>query len=56
MKEPKVENTVKELKETVVQLNKLTELLNKTGTTFHLHRATKDGEFILMDVQQKVEY
>ena len=56
MKEPRVEKVVEELKETITKLNRLNSILVKTGTTFHLHRATKDGGFTLLDVEQKVDY
>ena len=56
MKEPRVEKIVTELKITVDRLNRLTDILAKSGTTFHLHRSTRDGPFTLSDIEQKVEY
>jgi hypothetical protein len=56
MKEARVENIVVELKETVARLNRLNDILNKTGTIFHLHRSTNDGPFTLSDIEQRVEY
>lgn len=56
MKEPRVEKIVEELKLTVARLNKLNNILAMSGTTFYLHRATRDGEFTLSDISQKVDY
>jgi hypothetical protein len=56
MKEARVENIVVELKETVARLNRLNDILNKTGTTFYLHRSTNDGPFTLSNIEQRVEY
>lgn len=56
MKEPRVEKIVEELKSTVEKLNRLNGILVKTGTSFDLRRSTKDGEFILSDIEQRVEY
>ena len=56
MKEPRVEKIVSELKETVNRLNRLNDILAKTGTTFYLNRSTRDGPFTLEHIEQKVEY
>jgi hypothetical protein len=56
MKEPRVEKLVSELKYTVDRLNRLNALLVKTGTTFYLNRSTRDGDFTLSDIEQKVDY
>lgn len=56
MKEPRVEKIVHELKYTIERLNRLNDILAKTGTTFHLHRSTRDGPFTLSDIEQRVEY
>jgi len=56
MKEPRVERIVDELKMTVERLNRLTEILAKSGTTFYLNRSTKEGPFTLTDIEQRVEY
>lgn len=56
MKDPRVEKLVDELKFTVDRLNRINAILARTGTTFYLNRSTRDGEFTLSDVEQKVEY
>lgn len=56
MKEPRIEKIVDELKYTVDRLNRLNAILSRSGTTFHLHRATRDSEFVLSDIEQRVEY
>lgn len=56
MKDPRVEKIVKELRYTVDRLNRLNNILVKSGTTFYLNRSTRDGEFILSNVEQKVDY
>lgn len=56
MKDRRVEKLVLELKATVDRLNRLNKILAKSGTTFYLHRATRDGEFTLSDIEQRVEY
>lgn len=56
MKEPRVEKIVTELKDTVDRLNRLNAILAKTGTTFYLNRSTRDGDFTLSDIEQRVEY
>lgn len=56
MKEPRVEKVVEELKETITKLNRLNSILVKTGTTFHLHRSTKESDFTITDIEQRVSY
>jgi hypothetical protein len=56
MKEPRVEKIVDDLKVTVERLNRLTEILAKSGTTFHLGRSQRDGPFTLDHIEQRVEY
>jgi hypothetical protein len=56
MKEPRVEKIVAELKHTVERLNRLNAILARKGTTFYLNRSTRDGEFVLTDITQKVDY
>lgn len=56
MKEPRVEKIVDELRATVDRLNRLNDILAKSGTTFYLSRSTKEGPFTLMDIEQRVEY
>ena len=56
MKEPRVKMIVNELKETVARLNRLNDILAKSGTTFNLHRSTRDGPFTLSDIEQRVNY
>lgn len=56
MKDPRVEKIVKELRYTVDRLNRLNSILAKSGTTFYLNRSTRDGEFTLSDIEQKVDY
>jgi hypothetical protein len=56
MKEPRVEKIVEELKYTVDRLNRLNAILAKSGTTFYLNRSTRDGDFTLSDIEQRVEY
>jgi hypothetical protein len=56
MKDRRVEKLVAELQITVERLNRLNAILAKTGTTFYLNRATRDGNFILGDISQKVDY
>lgn len=56
MKDPRVERIVNELKVTVERLNRLNAILAKSRTTFYLNRSTRDGEFILTDIQQRVDY
>jgi hypothetical protein len=56
MKEPRVEKIVTELKLTVDRLNRLNDILTKSGTTFYLNRSTRDGHFTLSDIEQRVEY
>jgi hypothetical protein len=56
MKDRRVENLVAELKRTVDRLNRLNGVLVKTGTTFYLNRSTRDGDFTLSDIEQRIEY
>jgi hypothetical protein len=56
MKDSRVENLVVELKRTVDRLNRLNGILVKTGTTFYLNRSTRDGDFTLSDIEQRIEY
>jgi hypothetical protein len=56
MKDPRVEKIVAELKYTVDRLNRLNAILAKSGTTFYLNRTTRDGDFTLSDIEQKVDY
>lgn len=56
MKEPRVEKLVEELKTTVERLNRINSILVKSGTSFHLMRKITDGDFILSEIEQRVEY
>jgi hypothetical protein len=56
MKDRRVEKLVDELKFTVDRLNRLNAILARTGTTFYLNRSTRDGDFMLSDVEQRIEY
>lgn len=56
MKEPRVEKIVAELKTTVDRLNRLNDILVKSGTSFDLRRTNRDGEFVLTDIEQRVQY
>ncbi len=56
MKDTRVENLVADLKRTVDRLNRLNGILVKTGTTFYLNRSTRDGDFTLSDIEQRIEY
>lgn len=56
MKEPRVEKIVDELKATVDRLNRLNAILAKSGTTFYLNRTARDSDFILSDIEQRIEY
>lgn len=56
MKEPRVERIVNELKYTVDRLNRIQAILNKTGTTFTLRQTSRDGEFILEEITQRINY
>jgi hypothetical protein len=56
MKDRRIEKIVTELKYTVNRLNRLNAILAKSGTTFYLNRSTRDGDFTLTDISQKVDY
>lgn len=56
MKDRRVEKLVAELKNTVDRLNRINTILAKTGTTFYLNRTTRDGNFNLGEISQKVDY
>lgn len=56
MKDRRVEKLVEELKYTVDRLNRLNAILARSGTTFYLNRSTRDGDFTLTDIEQRVEY
>lgn len=56
MKEPRVERIVNELKYTVDRLNRIQAILNRTGTTFTLRQTSRDGEFILEEITQRINY
>lgn len=56
MKEPRVERIVNELKYTVDRLNRIQAILNKTGTTFTLRQTSRNGEFILEEITQRINY
>lgn len=56
MKDRRIEKIVAELKYTVDRLNRLNAILAKSGTTFYLNRSTRDGDFTLTDISQKVDY
>jgi hypothetical protein len=56
MKEPRIEKIVAELQYTVDRLNRLTNILAKSGTTFYLHRPTIHSDFVLSDIEQRVKY
>jgi hypothetical protein len=56
MKEPRVQFLVNELEETVDRLNRIEDMLTKTGTTFYLGRSANSGPFKLDSIRQNVEY
>lgn len=56
MKEKRVQILVNELTETVERLNRITELLNKTNTTYYLGQSIKNGTWKLDDIEQRVNY
>ena len=56
MKEPRVERIVNELKYTVDRLNRIQSILNKTGTTFTLRQSSRDTDFIIEDITQRINY
>ena len=47
---------MKELKYTVDRLNRIQAILNRTGTTFTLRQTSRDGEFILEEITQRINY
>jgi hypothetical protein len=56
MKDRRIEKIVAELKYTVDRLNRLNAILARSSTTFYLNRSTRDGDFTLTDISQKVDY
>lgn len=56
MKDRRVEKLVDELKVTVERLNRINTILARSGTTFYLNRSTRDGDFTLSDIEQRIEY
>ena len=56
MKEPRTEKLVAELKETVNRLNRLDTLLTKSDVSYTLYRKSRDSEWLLEEVIQKVDY
>tara|TARA_R110000868_G_C10879025_1_gene762809 strand:+ start:190 stop:363 length:174 start_codon:yes stop_codon:yes gene_type:complete len=56
MKEPRVEKIVAELIHTVERLNRITNLLEKTGTTFHLYKKTNNEPYQIKDLEQRIKY
>lgn len=56
MKEPRVEKIVSELKNTVDRLNRIQSILNKTGTTFTIRQTSRDTDFIIEDITQRINY
>lgn len=56
MKDARVEKLVDDLKNTVDRLNRLNNILSKTGTTFYLNRSNTAGEFILSNIEQRIDY
>ncbi len=56
MKDRRIEKIVAELKYTVDRLNRLNAILARSGTTFYLNRSTRDGDFTLSDIEQRIEY
>jgi hypothetical protein len=56
MKEPRVERLVNELKNTVDRLNRIQSILNKTGTTFVIRQTSRDADFIIEDITQRINY
>jgi hypothetical protein len=56
MKEPRVERMVTELKNTVERLNRIQNILNKTGTTFTLRQSSRNEDFIIEDITQRINY
>jgi hypothetical protein len=56
MKEKRVQILVNELNETVERLNRITELLNKTNTNYQLVQHTRNGPWVIYDIEQRVKY
>lgn len=56
MKEPRTEKLVEELRITVERLNKLDNLLQKSGVSYDLGRNRRDEAYTLENVVQRVEY
>ena len=56
MIEPRTEKIVKELKDTVAQLNRLDAILQKMEVTYNLSRTRRDTPWILDEIIQRVEY
>jgi hypothetical protein len=56
MKDRRVEKLVDELKVTVERLNRINAILARNGTTFYLNRSTRDSDFTLSDIEQRIEY
>lgn len=56
MKEPRTEKLVIELRSIVERLNRIDKLLQQSGVTYDLSRSTREAEFTLHNVIQRVEY
>jgi len=56
MIEPRTEKIVKELKDTVKQLNRLDAILQKMDVTYNLSRTNRNLPWILDEIIQRVEY
>ena len=56
MIEPRTQKVVKELKDTVKQLNRLDAILQKMDVTYNLSRTNRNLPWILDEIIQRVEY
>ena len=56
MIEPRTQKVVKELKDTVTQLNRLDAILQKMDVTYNLSRTNRNLPWTLSEIIQRVEY
>jgi len=56
MIEPRTQKVVKELKDTVTQLNRLDAILQKMEVTYNLSRTNRNLPWTLSEIIQRVEY
>ena len=56
MIDTRTEKIVKELKDTVTQLNRLDAILQKMDVTYNLSRTNRNLPWILDEIIQRVEY